>query len=72
MSVITRDGHGCNAQSLGSLLDDILVRCAEWAMFPPAATNTERKQAILAAHSSGEITNRQCAMLIERFGLKGA
>lgn len=62
----------CNAQSLGSLIDDILVRCAEWALFPPAATDAERKQAIMAAHSAGEITGRQCSMLIARFGLKHA
>lgn len=64
--------EGCNAQSLGSLLDDILVRCAEWALFPPAADDSERKQAIMAAYESGEITSRQCSMLIARFGLKHA
>lgn len=72
MQSIHRAYDSCNAQSLGGLLDDILVRCAEWAIFPPAATDSERKQAIVAAYDAGEITGRQSAMLIARFGLKHA
>lgn len=64
--------ESCNAQSLGGLLDDILVRCAEWALFPAAADDSERKEAIMAAYHSGEITGRQCGMLIARFGLNHA
>lgn len=72
MTSIPCGQESCNPQSLGSLVDDILVRCAEWALFPAAATDGERKQAIMAAMQAGEITGRQCSMLIARFGLKHA
>jgi hypothetical protein len=72
MQSIPCGNESCNPQSLGSLLDDVLVRCAEWALFPAAADDAERKQAIMAAYESGEITSRQCSMLIARFGLKHA
>jgi len=72
MRTIDSIEDGCNTPSLGSLIDDILVRMAEFALFPAAADDSERKQAIMAAHSAGEITGRQASMLIARFGLRGA
>jgi|GEM_PF-6933011 len=72
MRTIDSIEDGCNTPSLGSLLDDILVRLAEFALFPAAADDSERKQAIMSAYGAGEITGRQASMLIARFGLKHA
>lgn len=72
MRTIDSIEDSCNTPSLGSLLDDVLVRMAEFALFPAAADDSERKQAIMSAYQAGEITARQTSMLIARFGLRSA
>lgn len=60
------------AQPFGSLLDAVLAKFAEIALFPPAATDAERKEALLAAYEAGELTDRQTSMLVAFFGLGAA
>lgn len=72
MTSIPCGNEGCNAQSLGSLIDGLLIRFAEIALFPPAATDAERKAALLAAFDSGELTERQTAMLMAAYSLRDA
>jgi len=72
MITIDSIDDGCNTPSLGGLLDGILVRFAEIALFPPAATDSERKAAIMSAYQAGEVTERQASMLIAAFGLRSA
>jgi hypothetical protein len=72
MQSIPCGNESCNAQSLGTLLDGVLVRFAEIALFPPAATDSERKMAITSAYEAGELTGRQTAMLINAFDLREA
>lgn len=62
----------CNAQSLGSLVDGLLVRFAEVALFPAAASDAERKHAIMSAYEAGELNFRQTEMLYDAFGLAEA
>lgn len=59
-------------QPFGALLDGILCRFAEAALFPPAASDSERKEAILSAYQRGDVTDRQAKMLIAHFRLASA
>lgn len=72
MKTIPCDAEGCNTPSLGGLLDSILVRFAEIALFPPASSDAERKAAITSAFDAGELTDRQTSMLIASFNLRDA
>ena len=60
------------APSFGALLDQLLVRYAEGSLFPVAASDSERKEAIMVARERGDITDRQTSMLIESFGLRAS
>lgn len=59
-------------QPFGALLDTLLVRFAEDALFPVAATDIERKEAILAAYERGDLTRRQTDTLVAAFRLEAA
>jgi hypothetical protein len=59
-------------EPFGVVLDRLLIAFADVALFAPAATDLERKEAIMAAYARHDITPRQTEMLIEAFGLAAA
>lgn len=72
MPSLPRSELDCNVRPIGAIIDELLIRFAETALFPPAATDAERKSEIMAARQRGDITDRQAGLLMEAFGLRSA